>query len=323
MTNVDSDGSRSLHGIQCGIARMSMVASTGSPSRPRVSTSLTPAPTGRTRMFWLTASAMPARAHASTQSRAVANRQRKRLLRQDALDDAGPRRGQDDGRLHVRRHGHVEDFDRAVGEEGFDGVVDGRDGVPLGDGAGLGRVARGDGDGVEARLAVGDEVAVAHDEPGPDAADAEVPAARQPRQVVEGCHRERRRSYEEGSMRRSNPGSAGGDVRRTERMAADDPPSPISSVDDKCRFVRVGPAIEHPVFGDRRDREVDVDVADEIFLRIAFVQDFDHDERRHVAATSSRAAPPPAESRGRRRCRVPATSPVRRRRAGPGRGLWS
>ena len=47
------------------------------------------------------------------------------------------------------------------------------------------RVARGDGDGVEAGVAVGDEVAVAHDEAGADAADAPVLAARQARQVVQ------------------------------------------------------------------------------------------------------------------------------------------
>ena len=34
MMNVDSDGSPSLHGIQCGMARISIVASTGSPSQP-------------------------------------------------------------------------------------------------------------------------------------------------------------------------------------------------------------------------------------------------------------------------------------------------
>ena len=61
-----------------------------------------------------------------------------------------------------------------------------RNGVLFGDGAGVVRVARGDGDGVEAGLAVGDEMAVAHDEAGAEAADAEVLAARQTRQVVEG-----------------------------------------------------------------------------------------------------------------------------------------
>ncbi len=40
MTNVDSDGRPSAHGIQCGMARMSIVASTGSPSQPRSSSVL-------------------------------------------------------------------------------------------------------------------------------------------------------------------------------------------------------------------------------------------------------------------------------------------
>ena len=35
MTNVESECSFSLQGIQCGIARISMVPSTGSPSQPR------------------------------------------------------------------------------------------------------------------------------------------------------------------------------------------------------------------------------------------------------------------------------------------------
>ena len=92
----------------------------------------------------------------------------------------------DDGRLRVGRHGHVEDLDRLVGEQVGDGGVAAGNAVLLGDGAGAGRVARGDGHGVEAGLAVGDEVAVAHDEAGADAADAEVLAPRQTRQVVEG-----------------------------------------------------------------------------------------------------------------------------------------
>jgi len=57
--------------------------------------------------------------------------------------------------------------------------VDARDGVALGGFAGARDGARRDGDGVEAGLAVGDEVAVAHDEAGAGAADAPVLAARQ------------------------------------------------------------------------------------------------------------------------------------------------
>jgi len=63
--------------------------------------------------------------------------------------------------------------------------VDARDGVALGGVAGARDGARRDGDGVEAGLAVGDEVAVAHDEAGADAADAEILTARQTGQVVE------------------------------------------------------------------------------------------------------------------------------------------
>ena len=43
-----------------------------------------------------------------------------------------------------------------------------------GDGAGVLGIARGDGDRIEARLAIGDQVAIAHDEAGADAADAPV-----------------------------------------------------------------------------------------------------------------------------------------------------
>ena len=57
--------------------------------------------------------------------------------------------------------------------------------VTFGDGAGMGRIARGDGDRVETGLAIGDEMAVTHDEAGADAADAPVLAARQVRQVVQ------------------------------------------------------------------------------------------------------------------------------------------
>ena len=39
MMKVDSDGSPWLHGIQCGMARISMVPSTGSPNQPLRSTS--------------------------------------------------------------------------------------------------------------------------------------------------------------------------------------------------------------------------------------------------------------------------------------------
>ncbi len=73
ITNVDSDGNPSAHGIQCGMARMSMVASTGSPSQPRLRMSFAARTDWSNRMFWLTASAMPASAHKSTSSRATSS----------------------------------------------------------------------------------------------------------------------------------------------------------------------------------------------------------------------------------------------------------
>ena len=39
ITKVDSDGNPSAHGIQCGTARISMLANTGSPIQPRLSKS--------------------------------------------------------------------------------------------------------------------------------------------------------------------------------------------------------------------------------------------------------------------------------------------
>ena len=70
-------------------------------------------------------------------------------------------------------------------EQRFDGIVNGRDAVTPGDGAGRSGGARGDGHRAEAGLAVSDQVAVAHDEAGADAADAPVLALGQFRQVVQ------------------------------------------------------------------------------------------------------------------------------------------
>ena len=136
-------------------------------------------------MFWLTARTTPAAAHRSTHSRACAHRHRQRLLRQNASDMVVvPDRLADQSRLRVRRHGDVEHLNVGVGQQVGVGGVDARDVVHFGGGASVVGVARGDGDGVEAGLAVGDEMTVAHDEAGAGAADAEVLAARQPRQMV-------------------------------------------------------------------------------------------------------------------------------------------
>ena len=66
MMNVDSDRPPRAQGIQCGIARISIVASTGSPSRPSSSNVLSARTDGSYRMFWLTWRSTPARSQAST-----------------------------------------------------------------------------------------------------------------------------------------------------------------------------------------------------------------------------------------------------------------
>src|SRR5262249_7248447 len=63
--------------------------------------------------------------------------------------------------------------------------VTARDAVLFRDGSRMFRCARGDSDRVETGLAIGDEMAVAHDEAGTEAADAKVLAARHPRQIVD------------------------------------------------------------------------------------------------------------------------------------------
>src|SRR5205085_8084344 len=98
------------------------------------------------------------------------------------LLDGGP----DEAGLEARRHGDVHYLDVGVGEEVVGVDVDVRDAVQPGDFAGVLGVARGDGDGVEAGLPVGDEVTVAHDEAGAEAADAEVAAARQAGKMFQG-----------------------------------------------------------------------------------------------------------------------------------------
>ena len=137
-------------------------------SRASRSDPSSPGPTGRSRMFWLTASVIPARRTASTHSRASRTvmasgfwaRMPRTVLRCDGFAD--------DRRLRVRRDGDVEHLDRRVGEQVVDGGVDRRDAVTLAaTSRARVRVARGDGDRVEPGLAIGDQVAVAHDEPGP------------------------------------------------------------------------------------------------------------------------------------------------------------
>ena len=86
-------------------------------------------------MFWLTASAMPASSHSFDEFPSLGDRQGQRLLSEDAAevtlaDLDGPA---DQGRLHVGRHGDIEDFHFRVGEQVLNGIVNGRDPVPCGD----------------------------------------------------------------------------------------------------------------------------------------------------------------------------------------------
>lgn len=83
----------------------------------------------------------------------------------------------DQRRLHVGRNGEVQDVNAPIGEQIADGGMAARNSVCLSDLLGTGGIACRDRDRVEARLAVGDEVAIAHDEAGPDAADPEIPTA--------------------------------------------------------------------------------------------------------------------------------------------------
>ena len=76
-----------------------------------------------------------------------------------------------DAELLVGREGDVDDLDSLVVEQLLPGVVDGVDAALLGGRLGVGGRARGDRDDVEARLRVGDQVDVLHDEAGADAAD--------------------------------------------------------------------------------------------------------------------------------------------------------
>ena len=80
------------------------------------------------------------------------------------------------GGLSRRRHGDVEHLDVAVRQQLVRRRVDARHAVQIGGGLGPLLAPRGNGDRVETRFAVGDQVAVAHDEASADAADAPISA---------------------------------------------------------------------------------------------------------------------------------------------------
>jgi hypothetical protein len=107
----------------------------------------------------------------------LVERERDRLLRQDALHVRTLRRLAHDLELLVGGVGDVHDLDALVVEKLLPAVVDGPDAVLLGRRPGVLRRPRRDRDRVEPRLAIGDEVDVAHDEARADAADAGAPVA--------------------------------------------------------------------------------------------------------------------------------------------------
>ena len=94
--------------------------------------------------------------------------------------------GADDTGLHIGRHRDVEHLDLWISEHVFQAGMAARYAVQLGDFFRLGRIARGDGHRIEAGLPVGDQVTIADDEAGPDAADPPIAAARQAGKVIEG-----------------------------------------------------------------------------------------------------------------------------------------
>src|SRR5262249_20947165 len=94
--------------------------------------------------------------------------------------------GADYRRLYIRWHRDVEHLNLRVGKHLVNGLVDAGDVVKAGTCLGVRWVSRRDGHWVEAGIAICQEMAVTHDEPGPNAADAEVLALCQLREVVEG-----------------------------------------------------------------------------------------------------------------------------------------
>src|SRR5262245_32371046 len=85
------------------------------------------------------------------------------------------------------------------------------------------RVARRDGHRLKPRLAIGYQVTIAHDEPGADAADADVLAPRHARQIAEGKieHKNPQTKMSKSELSQSRSGSqAFRSSRRAIRLAS-------------------------------------------------------------------------------------------------------
>ena len=104
---------------------MSMVASTGSPSQPRVRMSFAARTDWSNRIFWLTASTIPASGSEHDHLALRATRKSQGLLRQNPRQPAAAEfdRPADQAGLYIGWHGHVEDFDLRVGQQVIDGVM--------------------------------------------------------------------------------------------------------------------------------------------------------------------------------------------------------
>jgi hypothetical protein len=92
----------------------------------------------------------------------------------------------DERRLHIGRNGNIENLNRLIGKQFTSVGIAARDTVCLRDRLSPSGIACNDRDRVEAGLAVGHEMAVAHDEAGTDATDANIPPPGPSRQVVQG-----------------------------------------------------------------------------------------------------------------------------------------
>ena len=120
----------------------------------------------------------------------LVERERDRLLRQDPLDVRPLDRLADDPELLVGRIGDVDDLDALVVEEVLPRVVHRPDAPLVGGGLRVRRRPRRDRDDVEARLRIGHEVDVLHDEARTDTADSVVRLRRQvrPRAQIDRSH---------------------------------------------------------------------------------------------------------------------------------------
>ena len=196
MMKVESDRPSRAQGIQWGIARISIVASTGSPSDPVVEQGLQ----GPHRVI-VPHVLVDLKQHAGPlagldQRGRLAVRHRQRLLGQDAAHPAGMvEHAVDDPRLFGRRHGDVDDLDRRVVEHLLDdcntfGARPAARPLPRR----LDR-PRSEPDDAEAGLGVSDQVAVADDEARADDSDPQPTAFRRGRNVSQvdgGCRFHRR-----------------------------------------------------------------------------------------------------------------------------------